>query len=151
MRKQIVREIKNVDKLANIIFLHFIEYADMNISLFSFNMIKYNLSHKNLLGWFLLDNDDNIVGYILGNVKTLVDGRTVYFISYLYIIEKYQNYGLSTQLLEIALEYIKTQNVPFVMTLCNKEILNKYKLLGFIEDPIEKLDNPNFIIVTYFL
>jgi len=150
MRIQIFKKIKNIDKLTKIIFTNLIDYVNLGITIFNYDYIKYNLSQPDLLGWFLLDNDNNIVGYIIGNVKRISDGRLTYFINYIYILEKYQGYGLSNELLEIVIKYTEENNINFIMTLCLKNDLYKYAKFGFIKDPIETLNNDNFIIITRY-
>jgi len=72
--------LKNIDKLSKIIFLNFIELQNQVGISFSINEITRLLSSSRLIGWFLLDDNKNIIGYIIGETRTLNDGRYVYSI-----------------------------------------------------------------------
>jgi len=79
MKIQRFNKIMNVKRLAKIIFLNFIELQNEPDIVFNINDINSTLISPNLLGWFLLDNDDKIIGYIIGELKELNDGRYVYY------------------------------------------------------------------------
>lgn len=151
MRLQKFTKLKNIENLSKLIFLDFINYADAGITIFNYDFIKYNLSQPDLLGWFLLDDEQNIVGYLIGNTKRITDGRYVFFMNYINISDEYKGYGLSNKLLEIAIKEAKDLNIFFIMTICEKNNFNTYKNYGFIVDPIEKIDNDNFILTTLYL
>jgi ribosomal protein S18 acetylase RimI-like enzyme len=104
------------------------------------------------LGCFLIDNNDKIIGYIVGELKELTDGRYVYYISYFYLIHKYRSMGLGYKMMLVCLEYISSINVPFIMLISNIQS-NAFKLytkLGFGFDPIIKINNPNYAVLLLY-
>ena len=152
MKLQRFNDLNNINKLSKIIFLNFfdLQYED-NID-FSVESISNILDSSALIGWFLLDNDNKIIGYLIGKTQGLNDGRFVYYISYFYIVNKYRNKGLGTIMLLTCMEYIKNQNISNIM-LITKNNSNAHKLyskLGFDIDPVIKIKNPGYILISNY-
>ena len=152
MKLQRFNDLNNINKLSKIIFLNFfdLQYED-NID-FSVESISNILDSSALIGWFLLDNDNKIIGYLIGKTQGLNDGRFVYYISYFYIVNKYRNKGLGTRMLLTCMEYIKNQNISNIM-LITKNNSNAHKLyskLGFDIDPVIKIKNPGYILISNY-
>ena len=63
MRIEKFTSLKNTDKLSKIIFLNFIELQNQVGISFSINEITRLLTSSRLIGWFLLDDNKNIIGY----------------------------------------------------------------------------------------
>jgi len=145
-------QLKNIDKLAKIIFLNFIELQYQPDIKFSIDDITATLVSSELIGWFLMDNDNKIIGYLIGINKHISDGRLAYYISYFYITQKYRNNGLGAKMLLIALDYITSTNIKFVMliTKTNSIAWDMYIKYGFLEDPIIKIDNYDYKVLLYY-
>ncbi len=145
-------KLNNIDKLSKIIFFNFIELQNQPDIEFSINDIRNTLASNNLLGWFLLNNNNNIVGYLIGNIKDMGDGRLVYYISYFYIMPKFQNNGFGTKMLLMCIDYIKKININFIMLISkiNTPAYNLYKKLGFVLDPLRKINNNNYKILLFY-
>lgn len=152
MKIQRFERISNISRLAKIIFFNFIELQNENDIVFNINNITSTLTSNNLLGWFLLDNDNKIIGYIVGELKELKDGRFVYYLSYFYLINQYRSKGLGYKLLLICIEYIKSINVNYIMLISNinSKAFKLYQNLGFSFDPIIKINNPNYAVLLYY-
>jgi ribosomal protein S18 acetylase RimI-like enzyme len=152
MKIQKFNQINNVSRLAKIIFFNFIELQNEQDIVFNIDDITSTLNSNNLLGWFLLDNNEKIVGYIVGELKELTDGRYVYYISYFYLIHKYRSMGLGYKMMLICLEYITSINVQFIMLISNvhSNAFKLYKKLGFGFDPIIKISNPNYAVLLLY-
>jgi GNAT superfamily N-acetyltransferase len=152
MRIQKIDKIDNIDKLSKIIFLNFFYLKDEPHINFSYKDIQDCLSSKSLLGWFLIDNNEKIIGYLIGTHKDIGDGRYVYFINYFYIISRFRKNGIGTKMILSCIQYIKNININFIM-LISKIGSNAYRLyqqLGFVKEPIIKIDNPKFNILLYY-
>jgi GNAT superfamily N-acetyltransferase len=145
-------QLKNIDRFGKIIFLNFMELQNQSNIEFSFESIKEILASADLIGWFLMDNNNKIVGYLIGTLKELGDGRNVYFIHYFYIVQKYRKFGLGTKMLLIAIDHITGLNIKFIMLLSRTKSVgwNLYLKYGFIEDPIIKLNNYDFRALVYY-
>jgi ribosomal protein S18 acetylase RimI-like enzyme len=152
MKIQKFNQINNIDRLAKIIFFNFIELQNEQNIVFNIDEITSTLNSNNLLGWFLLDNNEKIVGYIVGELKELTDGRYVFYISYFYLIHKYRSMGLGYKMMLICLEYIGSINVQFIMLISNihSNAFKLYKKLGFGFDPIIKINNPNYAVLLLY-
>lgn len=145
-------QLNNIDRFGKIIFLNFMELQNQSNIEFSFESIKEILASADLIGWFLMDNNNKIVGYLIGTLKELGDGRNVYFIHYFYIVQKYRKFGLGTKMLLIAIDHITGLNIKFIMLLSRTKSVgwNLYLKYGFIEDPIIKLNNSDFRALVYY-
>ena len=145
-------QLKNIDRFAKIIFMNFMELQNQPDIEFSFESIKEILASPDLIGWFLMDNNDKIVGYLIGSINYLNDGRQVYFIHYFYIVQKYRKFGLGTRMLLIAIDHITNINIKFVMLISRIKSAgwNLYLKYGFIDDPIVKLNNYDFRTLVYY-
>lgn len=145
-------QLKNIDKLAKIIFLNFMELQNQPDIEFSYESIKEILVSPSLIGWFLMDNDSKIIGYLVGTISDLSDGRQVYFIHYFYIVQKYRKFGLGTRMLLITINHITNINIKFVMLISKIKSngWNLYLKYGFNDDPIIKLNNYNYRTLVYY-
>ncbi len=144
--------LKNTDKLSKIIFLNFIELQNQVGISFSINEITRLLSSSRLIGWFLLDDNKNIIGYIIGETRTLNDGRYVYYINYFYIVPKYRSNGIGKDMLMRCIDEIAMQNIKFIMLMSNVES-NAYKLysqLGFVVDPSININNDKYKLLYMY-
>ena len=152
MKIERVTQLKNIDRLAKIIFINFIELQNQPDIEFSYESIKEILSSPDLIAWFLMDNNSKIIGYLIGSIIELSDGRMVYFIHYFYIIQKYRNFGLGSRMLLIVLEHITNINIKFVMLISKIKSIgwDMYKKYGFNDDPIVKLENFEYRTLVYY-
>lgn len=152
MRLQLFKKINNVERLSKIIFFNFIHLQYENDINFSIDDIRDTLSSNELLGWFLLNDNNKIVGYLIGIRKEVGDGRFVYYINYFYIIQNYRRKGLGAKMLLYCIQYIKSINIRFIMLISeiNSDGYNLYKNFGFLIDPIIKINNPNHVVLLYY-
>jgi ribosomal protein S18 acetylase RimI-like enzyme len=84
-------------------------------------------------------HDTQIIAYIIGEIKHLNDGRIVYYISYLYIGNKYRDMKLGTKLMNLIINKCKTSNINSILLTCDildNRVTNFYKRIGFTPDPI---------------
>lgn len=152
MKIQRFNKISHINRLAKIIFFNFIELENEPDIVFNINDITSTLTSNNLLGWFLLDDSGKIIGYIVGELKDLTDGRYVYYISYFYLIQKYRSKGLGYKMMLMCIEYIKSINVGFIMLISNvhSKAFKLYRELGFGFDPLIKINNPNYAVLLLY-
>jgi ribosomal protein S18 acetylase RimI-like enzyme len=145
-------QLQNTDKLAKIIFMNFMELQNQPDIEFSYESIKEILMSPSLVGWFLMDDTNKIIGYLIGTITGLTDGRQVYFIHYFYIIQKYRRFGLATKMLLIAINHISNINIKFVMLISkiNSEGWGLYIKYGFLQDSIIKLNNNDYKTLVFY-
>lgn len=152
MKIQKFERIDNVEKLSSIIFTNFIDLQYQGGVEFTIDSIKNSLTSSGLLGWFLINGDNKIIGYVIGDRQNLKDGRYVYYISYFFIIPKYRNHGLGKKMLINCMKYIESINIKFVLLTSeiNTNAFKLYKSIGFIYDPIIKINNPKFTALIHY-
>ena len=145
-------QLKNIDRFGKIIFINFMELQDQPDIEFSYENIKETLASSDLIGWFLMDNNNKIIGYLIGSIKELSDGRNVYFIHYFYIVQKYRKFGLGTKMLLMTIDHISNLNIKFIMLISRIKSpgWDLYLKYGFIEDPVIKLNNYDFRALVYY-
>ena len=145
-------KLNNVKRLTKIIFLNFIYLQGQNDIIFSYDEIDKILSSENLIGWFLTNDYNFIIGYLIGIVKRLADGRHVYYVSYFYIVEKYRNNGYGKIMMKTMITHITNINLKYIVliTETNNVAYKIYKNIGFVDDPILVLKNDNFKLLLYY-
>lgn len=100
---------------------------------------------------YTLEIDNKTIGYLVGELIAIPDGRIVYYISYFYIASKYRGKGLGKALFEKCIKECYDQGFRFIMLLCNREkkIYSFYKNNGFMEDPVQKSELPYVVLTKY--
>jgi len=80
-----------------------------------------------------------MIAYLVGETKKLNDGRMVFYISYLYVGQKYRGLKLGTKLMDLVFKKCKKDGVQFVTLTCDvkdKKVVEFYERMGFMPDPI---------------
>ena len=130
----------NVDKFAKIILNNFKNTKDNKNLNHDFKNIKRMLKSHKFLGLFVYNKEGQIVGYLLGEMETIPDGRLVFFILYIFVSKSNRQKKVGTHLLFELKKVIKNEiGLKFIMVLCNnaKEgVCNFYSRNGFIKDPM---------------
>lgn len=126
--------IKNPELLANIAFNNFkylTQYPELQHTQ---NDIKTIINSSGNLS-YLLYNNNKLIGYMIGDFRTFPDGRYGYYISYVYIMEKYRGLGLGSKLMDILLQECKNRNiVKCIILTCDSrdgKIIKFYRKYGF--------------------
>lgn len=150
MRLQKFNQLINSDRFAKIIWFNFIELQNQPNVVFNIDDISQTLDSPNLLGWFLLNSNGNIIGYIVGETKELTDGRLVYWISYFYLMKQFRSMGLGSKMLSQCINYIQSIGISWIMLISNihSNAFQLYKSFGFGFDPIIKINNSNYSVLT---
>lgn len=152
MKLQRIEQVKNIDRLAKIIYINFMDLQNQPDINFTIEDITSTLSSSNFLGWLLINDSGTILGYMIGEIKELNDGRFVYFLSYFYIIKKYRGKGLGFKLMMNMIDYIKSINMKFIMLISSiyTDAFRLYSKLGFVPDPVIKLNNSSYTVLTFY-
>jgi len=153
MKLQRIDQVKNIDRLVKIIYVNFMDLQNQPDINFTIEDITSTLSSSNFLGWLLLNDSGTIVGYMIGQLKDVGDGRYVYFLSYFYIIKKYRGSGLGSKMMLNMISYIKSINVKFIMLISSifSDAFRLYGKLGFVPDPIIKINNSSYTVLIYYV
>ncbi len=153
MKVQQFTNVYKSDELSKIIYLNFLELRNQPNIDYSVDSIKKLLVSPDLIGWFLLDNNDVIVGYVVGKKAGTSDGRFIYYIEYFYVIPELRNKGYGKKMMLVCIKKMNELNIPHIMLTTKKiGIANAlYQSLGFVVDPIVKINNNDYHILTYFM
>ena len=82
-----------------------------------------------------------MIAYLIGEFKTLNDGRYVYYISYLYVAKPYRSRKIGAQLMKLIISKCNNIGVKHIILTCDthdRKVLTFYKNIGFIPDPVLK-------------
>lgn len=151
MDKIIISEtnkILNVNWFSDTIFKNFIYLSKVKELQHTKQDIVKLLLSKQLLCYLIYHNIYNklmekynkvLIGYLIGDFRTLNDGRSVYYISYLFISGIYRNKKIGTLVMKLLFKKCKYLGIKFILLTCdssNKKIVDFYKKMGFIKDPL---------------
>jgi ribosomal protein S18 acetylase RimI-like enzyme len=81
---------------------------------------------------------NKIVAYLLGEVISIGDRRTVAYITYLYTASKFRNNGLASKLIDYIEHFCTRNRLNGVMLICDtedKKVYDFYQKRGFMLDP----------------
>jgi len=131
-------KLKNFNKrwLITCIYENFSYLNDVKQLSHTTNDITKLVNSKNARLYLCIMNK-KIVGYLIGETMTLNDGRNVFYVSYLYIADKYRKKGYASFLMSIVNEYVKKNNLDGIMLTCdtdNVSLYDFYMKRGFMPD-----------------
>lgn len=130
--------VHNVDMLVNIIHYNFLYLNhDPNLQ-HTKEEIKRLLTDKNCIGFLVFDGK-KLVAYMFGELKFLNDGRNVYYISYVYVIQSYRNRKIGSYLMNLAIQKMKQRNIRYIVLtvdIQDKKAYDFYMKKGFMPDNI---------------
>ncbi len=116
-------------------FRHLKKFKELNHTK---KYIKENLSDSNNFIILCIDkNIDKIIGYLTGYSLILDDGRTVMYISYIYIVDKFRKNGIGSELLDICENYSNKENLDGLLLTFDTD---DEKLMKFYEKRYFTLD-----------
>lgn len=131
--------IKHPELLANVIFNNFFyltNFPELQHTKKDIMDILSSNSKSKILCYLLYD-DKKLIGYLIGDFRTFPDNRYGFYISYVFIAEKYRNQKLGSKLMNLLIEKCKKVSVKFIILTCDtndKKIVNFYKKYGFKVD-----------------
>ena len=132
----------NTTILQKIIYLHFLNLKNKNLNHTPTEINRLFTSEKSCL--FTVIKNGIIIGYLLGEIKKLSklnpsDNRTVFYITYLYVIPEFRNKGLGNMIMKQMFCFFKKMNINgFMLTFDTKNKKNKdfYQKKSFMPDNI---------------
>jgi ribosomal protein S18 acetylase RimI-like enzyme len=136
--KEISHMKTGVISFVNTIYNNFIHLSNNHQLEHNRNELKRLLSSNNMLS-YVAYHDTNIIAYIIGETKQLNDGRVVFYISYLYVGNKYRGMKLGSKLMSLIIQKCNLMGTTFVMLTCDTQdskVYEFYKKMKFITDPI---------------
>ena len=146
MNKLIIEEttrLKNPKSLVPVLYNNFLYLTKFPELMHTQDEIYKLLTSDKLLGYLVYhqtEKSKKLIGYMFGEFKNLNDGRYVFYISYIYVMDNYRNKKIGTQLMIKLVNYCKQNSVKFIVLTCDTydtQIMNFYKKkFGCVEDNI---------------
>ena len=139
--------------LSNTIYKNFLYLKDTKHLKHNINEIENLLQSENFLGFFAYDSKNLLIGYLIGEITLLNDGRLIFFITYFYVSSKHRKNGYGKLLLDKCVNRCRQKGLSFVSLTCNGNnnyIMNYYDRYGFVKDSILKKQKP-YVILTLYL
>ena len=146
-----VKKIKDTTLMVNTIynnFLYLVEYPDLMHTRDEINKVLNSNGCMNLLVFY----NNKLIGYLIGNFRTLQDSRYVFYISYFYISQEYRNRGIGSKLMNLLILKCKTMGVKFIVLTCDSQdpkTMKFYRKYGFTTDPLLSKNNRYDVYTLY--
>lgn len=147
----VTSRIQNPMVLAQIVYKNFsylTKYPELQHNINS--IVEALNANENLC--YLLYHDTHLIGYLIGDFRTLPDSRYAYYISYVYISEKYRNKKLGTRLMSRLINKCNEKGVKFIVLTCDvrdKKVVKFYQKYGFNKDPNLGGNKPHIVFSLY--
>ena len=129
-------KIKNPELLAKVVFNNFIYLTNFPELQHTKKEIVNILKLDSCLCYLLYD-DAKLIGYLIGDFRTFPDTKYGFYVSYVYISDKYRNRKLGSELMNHLIVRCKNVNTKFIVLTCDtndQKVVNFYKKLGFVVD-----------------
>jgi ribosomal protein S18 acetylase RimI-like enzyme len=82
-------------------------------------------------------NNDKVAGYLLGEIMKLNDGRSVFYVSYIYTSPQFRGNGIASHLLTTIDNFVSQNNLDGVMLTCDSQdeyVYEFYTKKGYMPD-----------------
>lgn len=129
---------QNTGLFVNTVYKNFFDLAKDDKLKHNFEEINRLIMSPLFAGYFV-KYGTKIIGYLLGEILLLNDGRKVFYINYLYVSHYFRKSGIASKLLDSAIMYAKNLNLDAVMLTCDTEnyyVHNFYLKRGFMLDMV---------------
>jgi GNAT superfamily N-acetyltransferase len=132
-------------------FAYLVNYNELNHSR---SNIKKLFDEPTFYGLLLYDDNNNIlIGYLIGKIDEMGDGKRVFFISYIYIGSAYRSHGYGNILLKRLKTVVKNIiGLNFIALCCVKDNILAHKFYyknGFKIDTIYSFMNQVNVLLLY--
>jgi ribosomal protein S18 acetylase RimI-like enzyme len=147
-----VYEINQPEPLVNAVYKNFVYLSNFPNLSHTRTELKRLLSSTNSIYYLVYDNKNQIIGYLIGEFKTLNDSRRVFYISYLYIANIYRGKGIGKQLMNMIINKMSSIGIRYIMLTCDtkdQKVMNYYTSLGFVPDAVLRTMDRHEIYVLY--
>jgi len=158
MRRFVVKEIRRItpnhhNTLVTTIYKNFADISNQDGAIHTPQEISKLLKSSDFIGLFVYTEEKTIAGYLIGELKRLDDGRYVYYISYIYVANKYRNNKIGTYLMDLLIKKCKTiWGINFIVLTCDTKdpkIVKFYQNFGFIPDPVIRTMRRHDVMTLY--
>jgi len=151
--KHITRIKSDVRFFAKTIYNNFIYLKEIPELMHSEEEIAKMLKSPEFIGIFVYDGDA-FIGYLVGEIKMLNDNRLVYYISYMYVSQKYRNKSIGKKMMIMIENIVKKMNIKYIVLTAdqsNVKLMKFYKNFGYQQDVLLKTNNENEVFSKQIL
>ena len=143
----------NLVQISDMIYDHFIDLSQYPELKHSVREIFMLIQKDDFKGFFVYNQQNRLVGYLVGEIIITDDGRRTFYISYLYTTPAYRNKGIATSLINIVINNcINRYGINFVTLTCDSRHSKTYQFyhkLAFKEDHNIKTIEPFVVLTNY--
>jgi len=148
-----VDRLKNPNLLCDAIYNNFIYLSKYPNLMHTKNEIGRLLTTPDNIMYLVYDNN-KMIGYLIGEYKMLNDSRYVFYISYMFILDKYRNMKLGSRLMNKIIKECSDKGIKYILLTFDSndlKLINFYQKHGFKKDPMLGNNGNNQIIMSLFL
>ncbi len=109
---------KCVKIFSRVIFDNFMELTQYSYIKHSQYDIQKLLVSSNMVG-YIITHHNSIIAYAFGEIMTLPDGRIAYYLSYMYVIERYRKLGIGSLIIKHIVALCVNRGIKFIVLMCN--------------------------------
>lgn len=142
---------ESIQLFVDIIYHNFIELTQYPYVEHTPKSIQQLLEADELFGYIVRFNN-KFIGYLFGKTDTMPDGRLAYYLSYIYISPNYRKQHLGSLLMKKLINDCHKIGLSFIVLTCDfkdEKLVQFYKKLGFIVDPILKKNKRHDVLCLY--
>lgn len=135
--------VMNSKLFANIIYNNFVYLSNVPELMHTVNDIN-NILHADGNMCYLVYDNSILIGYLVGIFRDLPDGRYGYYISYLYVCERYRKQGIGKLLMDLIIKKCRDNGTRCIVLTCDTydgNLVNFYKKFGFAIDKSLNMGN----------
>ena len=129
-------KIKNPELLASVVFNNFIYLTHFpELQHTKKDIVKILITDSCLC--YLLYDENKLIGYLIGDFRNLPDNRYAFYVSYVYISDKYRNRKLGSELMQYLIKRCNDVGTKFIVLTCDtndQKVVNFYTKMGFVID-----------------
>lgn len=126
-----------IRSLSKIIYHHFIHLENQpNVSHQLREIVQLLL--KDTFYGILIFQDHKLIGYLICEVKRLVDARIVNHIWYIFVYPPFRNKKIGSIMMNKMIQKCKDVGINFITLVCDmtdQKVLKFYSQYGFVKDP----------------
>jgi len=126
----------NVSLFVNSVYNNFIDLSKYPELKHTKQDIYKLLKSENMRG-YIVRQDNKLLGYLIGEIMILADGRKVFYISYIYIAASFRKKHIGSKLLEMVIKTSRSLKFDGVLLTCDTEnipVYDFYQKRGFMPD-----------------
>lgn len=153
---------QSVPTFTQIIYSNFIELTEYSYVKHTIKDIRELLSSEQLFGYIVKYiphtnlqnsvNSEKIIAYLFGETSVMPDGRNAYYLSYIFVAQKYRHLKIGSQLLSKLIKHCQNLGLTFIVLTCDMsdtKLVEFYEKFGFVLDPNLRRNKKHDVMCLY--